>query len=87
MGRCDKKNSGFAIRRYILGQFRERQLNETTAIDLQVYLNELAKQFAKGAVSLVRRHLTAIFKLARKSDYLAKDPAEELKMPKCFEQS
>jgi integrase len=82
-----KKNSVFAIRRYILSQFGDRKLIDLSAIDLQIFVNNLAKQFAKGTVLLVRRHLKSTFKLARKSDYLVKDPAEEIKMPKCFEHS
>jgi len=62
-----------------LGGFSLRQIDK---VMLQTHLNDLAKRMSEGRVKHARFYLKAIFEEAIDQDFLAKNPARKLALPK-----
>lgn len=72
----------YNIRHYLISVYGDRALEDIDGTELQIFLNESAKQYAEGTVRAIYMRLRAIMKMARKKHYLQEDPAEDLKMPR-----
>jgi len=75
-------NNTYMIQLYILKEFGERKLENIGAVELQLFINALAKKFCRSTVLKVLSHLRALMKLARKQRYIQDDPSEDLITPR-----
>jgi len=71
-----------AIERDILTTFGQLPLTKIDKVMLQVHLNELAKRLSEGRVKHDRFYLKAIFDEAIDQDFISKNPAGKLAVPK-----
>jgi integrase len=71
-----------AIERDILARFGELPLRTIDKVMLQMHLNQLAKRLSEGRVKHARFYLKAIFEEAIEQDFIAKNPAGKLAVPK-----
>ena len=71
-----------AIEQDILASLGELPLATIDKVMLQVHLNELAKRRSEGRVKHARFYLKAIFEEAIDQDFITKNPAAKLDLPK-----
>ncbi|MGH9504803.1 MAG: tyrosine-type recombinase/integrase [Terriglobales bacterium] len=75
-----KSNACFV--RVIVAAFGEKRLCDLDGVELQKWLNELARKFSRSMVFHCHTCLKSICSAMVDQDYLAKDPARKLKRPK-----
>jgi len=75
-------NRKSAIERDILGKFGDLPMVEIDKVMLQTHLVELAKRLSEGRVKHARFYLKAIFDEAIDQDFIQKNPARKLVLPK-----
>ena len=66
---------------HIINRFGSRRLDTIDAVELQVFLNELAKDYSGSVVRHVRMYLKSFFVEAVEQDFVRKSPARLLRMP------
>jgi site-specific recombinase XerD len=71
-----------AIEQDILRKFGEFPLADIGKVMLQTHLNDLAKRLSEGRVKHARFYLKAIFDEAIDQEFIAKNPAGKLALPK-----
>jgi integrase len=71
-----------AIEHDILATFGDLSLTRIDKVMLQVHLNDLAKRLSEGRVKHARFYLKAIFDEAIEQDFVTKNPARKLALPK-----
>ena len=71
-----------AIEQDILAQFGELPLAQIDKVMLQTHLNQLAKKLSEGRVKHARFYLKTIFEEAIEQDFIQKNPARKLLLPK-----
>ena len=71
-----------AIERDILRAFGGLPLKQIDKVMLQTHLNDLAKRLSEGRVKHARFYLKAIFEEAIEQEFVAKNPARKLALPK-----
>ena len=76
-----KKTTEFEIRRYLTSTLGAKALRSVSTFDLQIVLNQLAKEYSDSVVRHAYVNLKAIFRTARKLKLLIDDPGEDVKMP------
>ena len=76
-----KEKTAFEINRYWVEYFKDRPLGTITQFELQVHLNNLAKEFSNSIVRHAFSNIRTIFKTARKMKFMVEDPVEDLLMP------
>src|SRR5271165_7442714 len=79
--RATKEKTTFEINRYWAEYFKDRPLGEISQFELQVHLNNLAKEFSDSIVRHAFSNIRTIFRTARKMKFVTEDPAEDLLMP------
>jgi integrase len=75
-------NRRSAIERDILGKFGDMPMKDIDKVMLQMHLNDLAKHSSEGRVKHARFYLKAIFEEAIDQDFIQKNPARKLVLPK-----
>jgi site-specific recombinase XerC len=70
------------IREDLIDEFEDVPLENFDKFTLQVHLNKLAKTQFKDRVLQIRAYLRDIFAEAADQDFLAKDPARKVRVPK-----
>jgi integrase len=75
-------NRRSAIERDILAKFGETPMAQIDKVMLQTHLNDLAKRLSEGRVKHARFYLKAIFDEAIDQDFIQKNPARKLMLPK-----
>ena len=76
-----KEKTAFEINRYWVEYFKDRPLGKITQFELQVHLNNLAKEFSDSIVRHAFSNVRTILKTARKMKFIVEDPAEDLLVP------
>jgi integrase len=71
-----------AIEQDILKRFGSLSLSEIDKVMLQTHLNELARRLSEGRVKHARFYLKAIFEEAIEQEFVAKNPARKLILPR-----
>jgi integrase len=71
-----------AIEHDILAKFGAFSLSEVDKVMLQIHLNDLAKRLSEGRVKHARFYLNAIFEEAIEQEFITKNPARKLALPK-----
>jgi integrase len=71
-----------AIEHDILATFGDLSLTQIDKVMLQVHLNDLARRLSEGRVKHARFYLKAIFDEAIEQDFVTKNPARKLALPK-----
>ena len=79
--RATKEKTAFEVNRYWAEYFKDRPLGEISQFELQVHLNNLAKEFSDSIVRHAFSNIRTIFRTARKMKFVTEDPAEDLLMP------
>ena len=77
----------FLIERDLLNDFEDIPLVNLDKFTLQVHLNQLALTRSRDRVLQIRAYLRDIFFEAVDQDYLGKDPARKVKVPKQLRES
>jgi integrase len=72
----------FLIERDLLDDFENIELEKFDKFALQVHLNHLARTRSRDRVLQIRAYLRDIFAEAVDQDFLSKDPARKVKVPK-----
>jgi integrase len=80
-GATTKKTNGYFLRA-ILTEFGGKPLRELDGVDLQNWLNKLAREYSRSMVFHCYTYLKSICAEAVEQDFLTKDPARRLKRPK-----
>jgi integrase len=70
------------IENYLLKRFGDRLLAELDKFTLQTYLNELAPNFSKSVLTKVRVYLNSMLDEAVELEFLLKNPARKLAVPR-----
>jgi integrase len=70
------------IENYLLKRFGDKQLMDIDKFMLQTYLNELAPNFSKSVLTKVRVYLNSILDEAVELEFLLKNPARKLSVPR-----
>jgi integrase len=70
------------IENYLLRRFGETLLPALDKFGLQTYLNELAPEFSKSVLSKIRVYLNCILNEAVELEFIVKNPAAKLTVPK-----
>ena len=70
------------IENYLLKRFGDVALSDLDKFTLQTYLNELAPKFSKSVVTKVRVYLNSILDEAVELEFLPKNPARKLAVPR-----
>jgi integrase len=70
------------IENYVLKRFGEMMLPELDKFTLQTYLNELAPKFSKSVLTKVRVYLSSMLDEAVELDFITKNPAAKLAVPR-----
>jgi integrase len=68
--------------KFILNRFGERALRELDRVELQDWLNQLARKYSRSLVFHCHTFLKSMCGEAVEQDFLAKDPSRKLKRPK-----
>jgi integrase len=79
--RATKEKTTFEINRYWVEYFKDRPVGEISQFELQLHLNNLAKEFSDSIVRHAFSNIRTIFRTARKLKFISEDPAEDLLMP------
>src|SRR5579864_4438879 len=66
---------------HIVKAFGSRMLESIDAVELQVWLNQLAKKYSASVVRHVRLYLKSVFVEAVEQDFIRKSPARLLRLP------
>jgi integrase len=66
----------------IYERFKDAPLNSIDSVALQTWINQLAKTRSASTVKMARAYLKSIFAEATEQDYLRKNPARLLRVPK-----
>jgi integrase len=80
-GMTTQKTNAYFVRA-ILGRFGDRSLRELDRVDLQDWLNQLARDYSRSMVFHCYTYLKSMCGEAVEQDFLAKDPGRKLKRPK-----
>jgi len=64
-----------------LNRFGSYRLDEIDSVELQVWINELAKEYSASVVRHVRQYLKSFFVEAVEQDFMRKSPARLLRLP------
>lgn len=80
-GSTTKRTNEYFVRA-ILGEFGEKALRELDGVELQNWLNKLARDYSRSMVFHCYTCLKSICAEAVDQDFLLKDPALKLKRPK-----
>ena len=70
------------IENYLLKRFGDAMLLELDKFGLQTYLNELAPTFSKSVLTKIRVYLNSILDEAVELEFIAKNPAAKLAVPR-----
>jgi integrase len=70
------------IEHYLLKRFGDVQLGDLDKFALQTYLNELAPNFSRSVLTKVRVYLNSILDEAVELEFLLKNPARKLAVPR-----
>jgi integrase len=80
-GSITKKTNGCFVRA-ILTKFGDKPLRELDEVELQKWLNELAREYSRSMVFHCYTYLKSICAETVEQDFLLKDPARKLERPK-----
>ena len=80
-GSATQKTNAYFVRA-ILNKFGDTPLRELDRVDLQDWLNQLAKDYSRSMVFHCYTYLKSMCAEAVEQDFLAKDPGRKLKRPK-----
>jgi integrase len=70
------------IENYVLRRFGDVQLRALEKFALQTYLNEIAQRFSKSVLTKIRVYLNSILDEAVELEFIAKNPARKLAVPR-----
>ena len=71
-----------ALRTYAVPQFGERAINQITREEIQIFLNEKAKNYSKSSLRSMRVTLSLTLEWARQNHWITSNPAAKLRLPK-----
>jgi integrase len=80
-GSATQKTNAYFVRA-ILNKFGDTPLRELDRVDLQDWLNQLARDYSRSMVFHCYTYLKSMCAEAVEQDFLAKDPGRKLKRPK-----
>jgi len=80
-GPTTQKTNGHFVR-VIVNKFGDQSLRELDRVELQDWLNQLARDYSRSMVFHCYTYLKSICAEAVEQDFLAKDPGRKLKRPK-----
>jgi integrase len=75
------------IENYVVAPFKDVPLRDLTRFDIQKHLNTLAEKFSRSVVVNFRTYVKAILDEALEQDFLGKNPARKLEIPRTREVS
>jgi integrase len=70
------------IENYVVAPFKDVPLRDLTRFDIQKHLNTLAEKFSRSVVVNFRTYVKAILDEALEQDFLGKNPARKLEIPR-----
>ena len=70
------------VTKHLLGKFGDTRLRDLKRFELQTHLNELATRFSKSLVDKVKTWARAILEEAIEQEYIVKNPAARLVLPR-----
>ena len=70
------------IEHYLLKRFGDTLLSDLGKFGLQTYLNEIAPNFSKSVLTKIRVYLSSILGEAVELEFLPKNPAAKLAVPR-----
>jgi len=77
-----KKNNKYNLEHYLNSEFGDRALSVINDLDVQKWLDSFAEQnYSKSVVQQCFLNVRAIFRYAKKKNFILEDPTVELKMP------
>jgi integrase len=76
-----KKINIYEIRHYLVEHFGRIPLEKLGTFEIQVWLNNLATKYSQSVVRHCYSNIRSITQMAKKMDFLTKDPAEDVTMP------
>jgi integrase len=76
-----KKINVYEIQHYLVDQFGRIPLGQLGTFEIQVWLNKLAAKYSQSVVRHCYANIRSITQMAKKMNYLTKDPAEDVTMP------
>lgn len=76
-------NARYNLEHYLMGQFGDRALSTITDLEIQSWLDGLAeKRYSRSIIKQCFDNIRAVFKYAKRKQFIAETPTEDLKMPK-----
>jgi integrase len=76
-----RKINIYEIRHYLVDNFGRIPMGQLGTFEIQVWLNKLATKFSQSVVRHCYANIRSIMHMAKKMNFVTKDPAEDVTMP------
>jgi integrase len=76
-----KDKTEFEIKKYLVSRFKDTPLRKIGTFEIQMLLNDLAREFSESIVKHAYVNVRSIVRMAQKLKFIAENPGEDTRMP------